>query len=459
MPTTIPGQGISQQRPMAYPMTTEIPPHSVHAQMLKITANAGRTDPSTALVPPTPYNGMLAPTPQAFATPPQLSKRTKYVIGAAGLTLLAAILTIAVTKSGGSKAAAKTDLAATPTSGSANAEVAETPKPAPPIPEAAPPTPPPAPKDDKVATAQMPAPAPPPVAKVEDKPPEPKVEPKPEPKVEPKPEPKVEPKPVPKVEPKSVPKVEPKPEPKQITPAPKPEPVETPRPKPKQDRPPRRPSVAVAPPPPRAEPPPPPPRAEPPPPAAKKDPSDAIKQSDQAYAAKHFSEASSVLYAAAKGASNEDAQKLRHRGETIDHFAKSFNAGMAPAAAATDAYEKLRSAGPLDVALGGAHKSEIDGKLSQVAAKAALTYMASKQFEKALTAVEDSESHGVSNGNTRVVRDGLDAAARSLYNEASREADTNPADAKDKLRKMLLTVDSKSPMFDKGRKLLRQLDR
>ncbi|MGL5439241.1 MAG: Ig-like domain-containing protein [Filifactoraceae bacterium] len=67
----------------------------------------------------------------------------------------------------------------------------------------------------------------------EDKPKEPKPEPKPESKLEPKPEPKLEPKPESKLEPKPEPKLEPKPESKL---EPKPEPKLEPKPEPKDSK-------------------------------------------------------------------------------------------------------------------------------------------------------------------------------------------------------------------------------
>jgi hypothetical protein len=438
MPTTIPGQGpMTPQRPIQYPMATEIPPHSVHAQMLKIAANAGRTDPSTSIVPPTPYGAPMFP-PQQLA-PQQLSKRSKYLIGAGGLSLLAAILTIAVLKSGGSKAATATPAAAT---GSATRTKMEEITPAE--------TPPP--KPDKVAVTDTPKVAPPPPPPVAPPPPPPP------PKIE---TPKETPKPV----------ETPKETPKQVeTPKETPKQVETPRETPKPDK--KKPdksqtkrqAIAVAPPPP--PPPkndtPPPPKNDTPPPAPKKDPDAVIRAADQAYAQRHFNEASNMLMAASKTASDSDAKTLRHRAETIDRFSRFFSGGTAPAASAVDAFEKLRTAQPLDAVLGNAFKSDIDERLKQVASKAALSYMATKptpHYAEAQTAVTVSESLGVSNNNTKLVRNGIESAARDLYNEASKESDSNPQDAREKLRKLLAFIDQKSPVGDRARKLLKQLDK
>ncbi|MBA2538506.1 MAG: FHA domain-containing protein, partial [Deltaproteobacteria bacterium] len=108
MPTTIPGQGVPMQPsqpqmqalPFTYPNMAEHVQHvqsSQHAKMLVITNghqhHAGRD--STAHVPPTPYNGL--PVMQPYVAP-QLSRRTKMLLGGAGLTVLAAIATIAIIK-------------------------------------------------------------------------------------------------------------------------------------------------------------------------------------------------------------------------------------------------------------------------------------------------------------------------------------------------------------------------
>ena len=208
----------------------------------------------------------------------------------------------------------------------------------------------------------------------------------------------------------------------------------------------------------KTEPTPTPPRAEPPPKrVAVADSGDSRKASDQAYAQKRFSDAANVLYAAAKSAPEDEAKLLRHRAETIERFAKSYSGGTAPAASATDQFEKLRSAELYDQALGNVFNSEIDSKLSQVASKAALSYVAQKQLDNALKAVEKSESLGVTNGSTKAVRGSLDSSARDLYNDASKESDANPKDAKDKLNKLLQFVDPKSTWYDRAHKLLKQL--
>ncbi len=116
MPTTIPGQGppVHPSQPQlqayAYPSASE-----QHAKMLVITNQPGRDATSTALVQPTPYgNGMqpmMVPQQQAYVSP-QISRRTKLLLGGAGLSLLAAIATIAIIK--GASGSEKSDNAVGP---------------------------------------------------------------------------------------------------------------------------------------------------------------------------------------------------------------------------------------------------------------------------------------------------------------------------------------------------------
>ena len=118
MPTTIPGQGPpmhpSQPQmhalPFTYPNVNDHAQHASaqhanalqqqhasaqHAKMLVITNGMPRDATSTAHVPPTPYNGL--PVMQPYVAP-TLSRRTKLLLGGAGLTVLAAIATIGLIK-------------------------------------------------------------------------------------------------------------------------------------------------------------------------------------------------------------------------------------------------------------------------------------------------------------------------------------------------------------------------
>jgi pSer/pThr/pTyr-binding forkhead associated (FHA) protein/outer membrane biosynthesis protein TonB len=92
----------TQPRPIAYPtypQGPDIPPHSVHAQMLLIQTQNRRGDGSTMHVPPTPYDGMVAAPNLSRWSPPQLTKRAKLIFAGAGIAALAAIATIAIVSS------------------------------------------------------------------------------------------------------------------------------------------------------------------------------------------------------------------------------------------------------------------------------------------------------------------------------------------------------------------------
>ncbi|HSD91188.1 MAG TPA: FHA domain-containing protein, partial [Kofleriaceae bacterium] len=118
-PTTLPGQPAPPRPSYPYPQATEIPPHSVHAQMLLVQSQNRRGDASTAHVPPMSYDpmlGALPPLQQQRYTPPQLSSRAKYILAGAGLAILAAIATIGIVKSSSAKPKAE----AATTNGSAS---------------------------------------------------------------------------------------------------------------------------------------------------------------------------------------------------------------------------------------------------------------------------------------------------------------------------------------------------
>ena len=410
MPTTIPGQGglPSGRQMQQYPMATEIPPHSVHAQMLRITANAGRTDPSTALVAPTPYAMPMNPPQMAapyVAQPQPMSKKTKYAIGAASLAVLAAISTIAIVRSGNAKSAPVVASASSSGSGAAALGTASL-------------------KLEPVRVAKA----------VEEPAPKPAVEIKPEVKPEIKPEPKPEVAPPPAPPPVQAKKEPPKRETPKETPRKKErERVATPTPQPAEER------AAPAP--------------------NKRDADAIVKQATQLYAAKKFNEASNLLKSASKGASGQDAANLHHTQDNIDNFARQYNMGTAPAASPTEQFDRLRAARGYDTALGGGFSGELEQRLKEISTKAALTFYGGKNYEKALAAVQTAESLGVADGNVKTVRSALDKEAGKLYNEAAAKQDSDPKGAKDDLRRLKLFVDKKSQWSDKADKLLRQLDK
>jgi len=415
--------GSAQRAIYTYPQATEIPPHSVHAQMLLIQTQNRRGDGSTALVSPTPFD-MLPPQAPRYM-PPQLSKRAKLVLAGIGLAVVAGVLTVAIAKSGDSKpkpVAADKQGAATPAKVAATSDeptlTADGTK-------QAPGTSAPTVAKVTVATIDMTEPTPT-VARTElkasDTEPTPAVA-KPEPA---KPE-LAKPEPA-KPEPKKVQKAVAKSEPK------------SPRKTPERREPPERRET-------RREPAPAPKRV------ATVDTDDAKSRAESLYRAKKFGEASSVLAAAAKKADDGDARELRRTADTYAKLGRALSQGTAPATKSTDAFEALRQAQAYDRNLGSAFDDEIQTKLAQVAPKAALSYMAAKNYPSARSAVIAAQQFGASE-SVKLVSQKLESVAGELYNTGMRELANNPSSAKEKFRQIKTIVDAKSTWYQKAQKQL-----
>jgi outer membrane biosynthesis protein TonB len=394
MPAMMPPQyqhGVPPRPLMAgYPQYADLPQQNVYGNGLLISPNGHRGDASTAHVPPMSFQ-MGAAVAQPRAAGGQLSRRAKLILGAAGLALLAGITTVAIVKS---SAPAKKSAASTPGPGSA--VIAKT------IPSPAQVAPPPS-----VPTTQDP------------------------PKQEP---PKQEP---PKQEPQKVAVIPP---PKQEPPKKDPPKKETPRIVKRE-----------SPPPPRREPP---PKKEPPPKrVAALDTDSARSKADELYHAKKFGEASNVLAAAAKSADASDAKELRHLADLYVRVGRGLSSGTAPAAKPEEAFVTLRQGEDYDRAAGGAFQSEFESALAKVAPKAAASYMADKNYEQARNAVLEAEKLGASTTGTSMVKQALDRAAQDLYNQASKEASSDPASAKEKCQRIINFADSKSQWYQKAARL------
>lgn len=335
LPTTLPGQPMPP-RPAypVYPQATEIPPHSVHAQMLLIQTQNRRGDGSTMHVPPTPFDGMVAaPQPNRF-TPAQLSNRAKLIFAGASLAALAAILTIAIVSSDGKSKAAAKDGPGEPVKNAPTIEPIKSPDPVAKVET-------PDPVIQKVETPQIETPQ----IKVEKKIETPQI--KVEKKVEPK---RLQPK---RIEPKRV-------DPKKV--------VEQPKREPKR--------VATA----------------------DSSSSNAKTKADALYKSKKFNDASSVLANAARSASGDDARELKKTSEYYAGLGKAMNAGMAPGTDAVVAFENLRRASNYDRNVGGFFDNDIQTKLAQVAPKAAFSYYAKKNYQAARIAVIAAEQYGNGDG-------------------------------------------------------------
>ena len=396
---------VPQQRAVFadYPQYSDMPPGQ-NLGPLVVSPNGQRGDMSTAHVSPTPYamGGMMSPVSAARPVPSvTLSKRTKIILGGAGLALLAGITTIAIV-SGGKKSSA-------PAAAKGSAAPIAAPQPEVPKPE----------EPKIVATPIEP----------------PKQE---APKIEP---PKQE---APKQEaPKQVVVVPPPPPPKKETPVvvkkETPPPPKHEAPPPKHETPRQEARVET-----------PPPKHEAPKRVATIDTGEARTKADGLYRQKRFSEAASVLASAAKTADDSEAKELRHIADLYVKVGRGLSSGTAPAAQPTDAFPTLRQTENFDRAAGGAFTSDIEAALKKVAPKAASSYLADKNYEQARIAVLEADKQGA---NTTIFKQALERAAADMYNQASREASSDPSGAKDKCQRILNFADSKSPWYQKAAKL------
>ena len=399
------GTGSGYSQPGGYPQANEIPPHSVHAQMLVAAQLNQRGDHSTAHVQPVAYNSGLVAQPAPRFTPPPLSKRAKLTVLFGGLAVAALFTTIAAIKSGSAPKTASIPVAAKTAGGTTPSRLIARP----------------------TATPIEPAKPEPPRQEAT------KIEPKPLAKIEPTPVAKVEPKPVAKVEPKVQPKpATPKQAPPQPTNARKVTAVKVDRPEP--------------------------PKQEPPTPKADKRVATAEAASDRAeslYRDRKFSDASNLLTEAARSADASDARDLRVKSQKITLFAKVFNTAMAPGSKAKEVFDQLQTATNYDQSLGGFFQADIAARLQTIIGKAAVGFFGAGNFDKAHQVVAKADAIGAGgDNNIKLVRQNLEAKAQQLYGEAMSAQSANPAEAKDKLKQVKGMTDSKSPINQKATKAL-----
>jgi len=160
------------------------------------------------------------------------------------------------------------------------------------------------------------------------------------------------------------------------------------------------------------------------------------------------------MAAAARSAQDDDAKLLRHRADLYASFGRAYNSGTAPGVRPVDAFSKLQEAGNYDNALGRAFDAEINTKLGQIAPRAAIKFLANKDYKSARLAALKAESLGAANETTKLVRDQLDSVAGKMFNEASKQ---EPDAAKETCRKILEIVEPSSNYGQKAKKLLAQL--
>jgi non-homologous end joining protein Ku len=162
-----------------------------------------------------------------------------------------------------------------------------------------------------------------------------------------------------------------------------------------------------------------------------------------------------VLTQFASTISGREASNLRTMASVYQQLGVAYNRGMAPAATAIEAYKELRKALNLDSgSAAGEFTSEIRTRLAQIAPKAAVTLVIRKEYSEAFSAVRTAEANGISNADTKVVRDMLEQVAKEIYDAAAKEINTSPDAAKAKLKQIKGMVDGKSPTLAKATALL-----
>jgi type III secretion system (T3SS) inner membrane Yop/YscD-like protein len=430
LPSTLPGQGMPMQPsqphgqplPFTYPNIAEV---QAYQQMTQ-----PRSDP-TAHVQPMPYNGMSRPAQaaQQVYTPPALSRRTKLLLGGIGLTVLAAVATIGIIKStAGGKASAAAPgsatakVAAPPGKGSA---VVKATAPAPPTPKAGSAPPP------KVAVVTPPAPTPPVTAP---KPPTPTPAPAP-------------PAPVP-VQPKIVTVAPPPPPPTPPPPTPtvaaKDPPVKDPpltkkekKEKEKREKKDKRiaqnttDDTTIT--------------EDPPTPSAPSGggASAARAKAKELYANQRFKEAASTLRP-------YDATAAK----AMDKVGSLYSAATTPGVRATDAYDKLNQAKSFDITAGKGMADAINDALRKIAPRAAASYLGTQNYEMAFQVLRVAEEKlGVKNDTTRAVHQGLEARASELVKQAQQLAESDPSQARGKIKLARAIVPEDSPALKKASQL------
>jgi outer membrane biosynthesis protein TonB len=420
LPTTIPGQGppAPPSHPnllYGYPSVADV--HK-QGQMLVVGNGPPRDATSTALVQPTPF-GMMPVVAAPTYVPPTISRKTKLLLAGAGLTLLAAIATIAIMKGSGSKDSAEPAAGSTGSDDAGESGTDEpqqesltAPDPAKPDPDKPDPAKPDPGKSGPSRVAQPETPKPEP--------------PKPETPETPKPQTITE-----APEPRRPEPPRP-PEPTRRDPRPT-QPTRTP-PRTQPTRTPPRPQVAVT---------------------SRVNTAATRSRAVELYRQRKFSEAANVLSQLAGTISGSEATDLKTQASVYQQLGVAYNRGMSPGAKPIEAYNDLRRALNLDSgSAGGEFTSEIKSKLAQVAPKAAMSFYVRKDYAQASAAVRTAEGNGISNGDTKLVRDKLEQAAKELYDQAASEINTNPDAAKQKLRQIKGMVDGKSPTLQKANQLL-----
>ncbi len=181
---------------------------------------------------------------------------------------------------------------------------------------------------------------------------------------------------------------------------------------------------------------------------------DVKSEASALYRNKNFAGAASAISAALPGFSGGEAQELRSTAALYSQLGKTYSVGMAPGTKPTEAFQALRRAVSYDRELGAAYTAELQERLGSVAHRAAVSFMAAKEYEQAFQAVRSSESLGNTSSSNKAVRDRLESLANDLYRTAQGELASDAEGARKKLRQILGLVDAKHPVYARAQKLL-----
>jgi len=125
-------------------------------------------------------------------------------------------------------------------------------------------------------------------------------------------------------------------------------------------------------------------------------------RADELYRAKRFAEAARLARDSA--ASSSDPELLRKLAAFYEQLGRAYSRGMSPATSATEAYAELIRAREIDELAGGAFRRELSAKLAIVAPRAAIAFLARRDYTEAQKALRTAEQLGSKSSDLELVR-------------------------------------------------------
>ncbi|MCW5800817.1 MAG: hypothetical protein KIT31_00275 [Deltaproteobacteria bacterium] len=181
---------------------------------------------------------------------------------------------------------------------------------------------------------------------------------------------------------------------------------------------------------------------------------EARARADGLYRERRFKEAAQSLRVKASALSGGAQQQLASRAGLYESFGAAYNIGMGQGTSPKDAYRALNSALAFDGQIGGAYTAEIRTQLGQVAPKAAVAFLSTKDYQSAAAALRLADSLGTGSApSAALARKQLESRAQELYREAERLADSDPAGARLRVAQINTIVGEASPWRQKAKAL------